>query len=140
MVRAPNALGLISTCIRNLHITDTVWKLLEWCVIKPNDARLQQEPWISSPLRIIVQRHVQRTALANASMISLAGDESIEATVYVVAAYDQVFGAQPALLRLSKLSFSNSVHCVLRAAWNPSFCCMLALACFCMEKTAHSLD
>ena len=113
VVRAPNALGLISTCIRNLHITDTVWKLLEWCVIEPNDARLQQEPWTSSPLRIIVQRHVQRTALANASMISLAGDESIEATVYVVAAYDQVFGAQPDTAEAIKAELQQ--QCTLRS-------------------------
>ena len=113
VVRAPNALGLISTCVRNLRITDTVWKLLEWCVIKPNDARLQQEPWISSPLRIIVQRHVQRTALANASMISLAGDESMEATVYVVAAYDRVFGAQPDTAEVIKAELQQ--QCTLRA-------------------------
>ena len=65
----------------------------------------------SAPLRIVVQRHVQRTALANASALSLARQES--ATVYTLAAHDRVFGAEPASSERIKEELQQ--NCTLRA-------------------------
>ena len=135
VVRAPNALGLLATCIRHLHITDTVWKLLQSCLLRKNDPRLSQPPWTSAPLRIVVQRHVQRTALANASALSLARQES--ATVctpwqHTIACLERSL----LLLTKSRRNCNKTVRCEQQVALNPFSCFMLAQECFCTAKIA----
>ena len=72
VVRAPNALGALCTCIRELLMTDDVWVLLQSLVIHADDARLNKPPFATSACKIIVQRHVLRSAMSNEAVLAQA--------------------------------------------------------------------
>ena len=92
-MRAPNALGALCTCIRERQITDDVWKLLKSREIKPDDKRLLEPPFSTSPTKIIVQRHVLRVAMSNEAVLAQApkmAREDVKKSVYIVTARDDV--------------------------------------------------
>ena len=117
VVRAPNALGALCTCIRELRITDDVWTLLQSRVIQENDERLTKPPFSTSACKIIVQRHLLRCAMSNEAV--LAQSPKMKTPVYLVTARDDVQTAD-AGIRAEVQSMLQNEHTLRKTARKPS--------------------
>ena len=117
VVRAPNALGALCTCIRERIITDDVWTLLQSLVIKPDDIRLIEPPFSTTPCKIIVQRHVLRSAMSNEAVLAQA--PKMESPVYLVTARDDVETADDGI-RSEVQSLLQNEHALRKTGRKPS--------------------
>ena len=117
VVRAPNALGALCTCIRERRITDNVWALLQSLVIQPGDERLNKRPFSASPCKIIVQRHVLRSAMSNEAVLAQA--PKMSSPVYLVTARDDVETADDAIRSEVQRLLQNE-HTLRKTAHKPS--------------------
>jgi len=88
VVRAPNSLGALCTCVRHCRITDAAWTLLQSRLVTSNDSRLRSDPFSTTPCKIIVQRHLLRSAMSNEAVLTQA--PSMSSPVYLVTARDDV--------------------------------------------------
>ena len=121
-MRAPNALGALCTCIRERKITDDVWKLLKSREIQPDDKRLLEPPFSTSPSKIIVQRHVLRVAMSNEAVLAQAPNmarDDVKKSVYIVTARHDVETADEGIRSEIQTLLQNENN-LRKVAYKPS--------------------
>ena len=108
VVRAPNALGALCTCIRHCVISDDVWALLQSLVLRSDDPRLRSSKWSSTPLKLIVQRHLLRVSMSDTATLHHA--EAKQRPVYICAARDDVLTYDPEVAKEIQTLLQNKAN------------------------------